>query len=1103
VYKFPKKGASTYDIKHILNSKKSKEIWYVCAHHDRNTIRSRSCTKEGPTSADRNGNTICKECRNLYNNESFRRCVRRASASTTGKSHTIRERGNEETKQITNARRKRARALESGWRRARKEHDKQKVLGNALKGKINFKKIAKAMRMLDADDRTNIAAKESADMPQGMETSTSSSSSSQSQAQEMETDKPSVKKKQEMYSPTAASRSLKIQFMSDILSNLMAHDKRTNRHSEKAKKFFKIIRLVGGPQVYRILEKNLDVPGDRTLRRDETNPPWLAGFSERNWLSIKKAYEAVRDGTPGIQRCIVLSAEDETGIRPEPGWCPRSDTITGLCGIECARKCEKVTACRAKGLCDPVHQCMSYEHVFVVGSDDGAYDRIKELCETFRKGKHLRIMVLNPLDKRWPQLVCAHFDTCNAFDAAKYVNTQWRQVEVFYRKYIEDIVGPLVGFSSDGDSRRRKLMLHYAMGANPKKLMCLCCNPAALLPMCVRKPYGLEHVTFTLKAWKFTITDKESGDVRFRIRYIGDQDYIHCGKKLINCTAHPSRDLRIGPHMYAHMNAITTNMNTQTREEHGLVVGDDSRHMWRAMDWPSAVRLMTRKHLTSLENLCEGHNDLIPNEGVRGMLEYLKIVRMYTSIYADRSLSHTERVKRAGCVVTYLRLWKCYVQHDQGLDNDIHFITRESFQDCLLSCHALVLLIMANRDLTPEQVLDLARAGTDCCEDFFSFAGSSVANKRVYSTLETRHTIHNHLSVHILAALGGIILPKSTKNRRQIFDHEGEGHNGPEQWGTDAALLRAWLQGVKMGYARATAHGMRPNNYRNVPWWTRPEKFCDANFKSARGDGIDDDWGQDEEEDDDSDEDEDISDDHDGPESSDNDESDGDSNDDGEGECLQAAFVGNDNAPSVDGVSQTVYVPHLKKHVHKATVIRDLTRGEDKVSADRVVRNRNLTKSATVKATEMENNNLGKEDWFVGIDTDVAVKVYGDDGEMEIEIGRVKRIVRIGQGKKKKKIEYKRRVKLSTKKDRDQHHKNGVRFYCHFYRRVGAGRQQVYEFGTNPFTTVIETHMIVSPVAMNYEKGKKWKLNQQSTDIVKLAKEGQTIVPVYEYIYPS
>ena len=39
-----------------------------------------------------------------------------------------------------------------------------------------------------------------------------------------------------------------------------------------------------------------------------------------------------------------------------------------------------------------------------------------------------------------------------------------RQLNAFYEKELQDIVGPLIGHSSDGDSRRRKLMLQ--LGTN-------------------------------------------------------------------------------------------------------------------------------------------------------------------------------------------------------------------------------------------------------------------------------------------------------------------------------------------------------------------------------------------------------------------------------------------------------------------------------------------------------------------------------------------------------------------------------------------------------------------------------------------------------------
>ena len=48
--------------------------------------------------------------------------------------------------------------------------------------------------------------------------------------------------------------------------------------------------------------------------------------------------------------------------------------------------------------------------------------------------------------------------TCNRFDA-KFVYRQWQDIERLFEDKLEAILGPLIGHSSDGDSRRRKIML--------------------------------------------------------------------------------------------------------------------------------------------------------------------------------------------------------------------------------------------------------------------------------------------------------------------------------------------------------------------------------------------------------------------------------------------------------------------------------------------------------------------------------------------------------------------------------------------------------------------------------------------------------------------
>ena len=51
---------------------------------------------------------------------------------------------------------------------------------------------------------------------------------------------------------------------------------------------------------------------------------------------------------------------------------------------------------------------------------------------------------------------------CNRFDA-EFVQNQWDQTQHFYNEHLREFIGPLLGRASDGDSRRRKLMLQAAL----------------------------------------------------------------------------------------------------------------------------------------------------------------------------------------------------------------------------------------------------------------------------------------------------------------------------------------------------------------------------------------------------------------------------------------------------------------------------------------------------------------------------------------------------------------------------------------------------------------------------------------------------------------
>lgn len=68
-----------------------------------------------------------------------------------------------------------------------------------------------------------------------------------------------------------------------------------------------------------------------------------------------------------------------------------------------------------------------------------------------------RVLVANPLVARMPRLVFCLLATCNKFDIA-LLEKNWAQIHEFLRDILEASIGPLVGYGSDGDSRKRWLM---------------------------------------------------------------------------------------------------------------------------------------------------------------------------------------------------------------------------------------------------------------------------------------------------------------------------------------------------------------------------------------------------------------------------------------------------------------------------------------------------------------------------------------------------------------------------------------------------------------------------------------------------------------------
>jgi hypothetical protein len=185
-----------------------------------------------------------------------------------------------------------------------------------------------------------------------------------------------------------------------------------------------------------------------------------------------------------------------------------------------------------------------------------------------------------------------------------------------------------------------------------------------------------------------------------------------------------------------------------------------------------------------------------------------------------------------------------------------------------------------------------------------------------------------------------------------------------------------------------------------------------------------------------------------------------------------------------------IWVPHLKKYMHRAAVVADIAMGGGKhyLSADRGIRAKATKKKQDDGQEEVEPD-LQHDEWVVGIGTDIAAKI-GD----HIEVGRVLRITRRGNKKDKiKGADYKHPVRLSSKEDREKEEKKGIRFHCHWFIKPKRNQQKnIYTFSENPFSVKdLGPQNIVSPVVVEYIKDKKWKMSEQSMKIIQTQQRGR------------
>ena len=92
----------------------------------------------------------------------------------------------------------------------------------------------------------------------------------------------------------------------------------------------------------------------------------------------------------------------------------------------------------------------------------------------------------------------------------------------------------------------------------------------------------------------------------------------------------------------------------------------------------------------------------------------------YVELFYSLEASLLERVKYASYVANFLRIWRGWIHLSESKTLRENFVSRETYQDIIISCHHVVLIIMASRDFAPNHSACLQKLGTDYCEEYFS-----------------------------------------------------------------------------------------------------------------------------------------------------------------------------------------------------------------------------------------------------------------------------------------------------------------------------------------------------------------------------------------------
>lgn len=149
-----------------------------------------------------------------------------------------------------------------------------------------------------------------------------------------------------------------------------------------------------------------------------------------------------------------------------------------------------------------------------------------------------------------------------------------------------------------------------------------------------------------------------------------------------------------------------------------------------------------------------------------GTYLYVNLCHRFLRMFVIKDLTPREVVKDAAFCILFLGFWKRdlkIIQPQEYIDLRQHFLTSETFQDVLICCNVIILVVELMAQEHPHIRIDFSRLSSRFSEYVFQALRSATKTSNKFSAMSCVHIINSIITELLSAADGAINEPLQSK----------------------------------------------------------------------------------------------------------------------------------------------------------------------------------------------------------------------------------------------------------------------------------------------------------------------------------------------------